>query len=74
VDSDVLDEKRLNNIRKHTPRGEAVKAAKLKEVDIPIIRKRLNDGEHTSVIAKDYGVAPQTINGIKFNRTWRHVK
>lgn len=47
--------------------------AKLTESDIPIIRKRLVNGETCVAIAKDYGVSDNNIRNIKKGRNWTHV-
>lgn len=46
-------------------------ASKLTEEDVRIIRGDLRTAYR---IAKDYGVDPGTIRGIKRGETWKHVK
>ena len=59
-------------LRRGSP-GSNVKTAKLTEEDINPIRDRIANGEMLKDIAKDYGVGPTTIGGIKSGGTWSHV-
>lgn len=45
-------------------------SAKLKEANIPIIRKRLKSGESQTSIAKNFGVSPTTIWMIENGARW----
>ena len=54
--------------------GSKVNSSKLKESDIPTIRKRLNNGEISSDIAIDYGVTSNAIAQIKTGKTWKHIQ
>ena len=45
----------------------------LKPADIPIIRKRIANGETDTAIGKDYGVNHGTIFHIRSGRNWSHV-
>jgi len=47
--------------------------AKLKEEDIPEIKRRCSENEALISIALDYGVSIATISLIKHNRIWRNV-
>lgn len=47
---------------------------KLKSCDVPIIRKRLQNGETCTAIAQDYGVSMYCIFDIKRNRCFRWVR
>lgn len=51
--------------------GEKNNKAKLKSLDIPIIR---NDSRKHAIIAKDYNVTRATISNIKRRSTWKHIK
>ena len=59
--------------RKYVHIGSSHGMAKLTETDIPIIRKRLFNGDTCISIAKDYEVSEGMIRHIKNNRAWRHV-
>ena len=48
-------------------------SAKLKNIDIPIIRERITKGDKLTTIAKDYKVTICAISAIKYNRKWKHV-
>lgn len=54
-------------------KGSKNNKAKLRDEDIPVIRKRLANGEHIKDIAEDYSVSTSTINKIKRNVHWTHV-
>jgi hypothetical protein len=47
--------------------------ARLSEADIPVIRRRLADGETQSTIATDYGVSQMAIWAISSGKTWGQV-
>lgn len=47
--------------------------SKLTEEDIPVIRRRLKNGEVQRIIALDYGVHQVTISRIKTGKDWSHV-
>lgn len=49
-------------------------SAKLKNTDIPIIRKRISEHHKIKIIALDYGVSIGAISAIKHNRKWNHIK
>ncbi len=53
--------------------GERNSHARLKELDIPIIRKRFAAGEVQRKIAEDYAVDTVTISHVCRRYTWRHV-
>lgn len=54
--------------------GSKNKNSKLKEEDIPKIRKLIEIGVTNTRIAKDFGVSRDIISCIKRNITWRHVE
>lgn len=47
--------------------------ARLNEADVASIRQRLSDGEREADLAREFGVAPCTINNLYRGRKWRHV-
>lgn len=53
--------------------GSEVYAAKLREADIPEIRRRIAAGERHQVIADTYGVSKSNISAIKRRTSWVHV-
>ena len=55
------------------PAGAKRTAAKLKRKDIPVIRRRLNEGHTQAAIAKDYGVTQTAIALIKSGKTWGDI-
>jgi len=57
----------------HLARGSRHGVAKLKESDIPTIRKRLAYGDLQWDIARDYGVTQTAIWSVKTGKTWKHV-
>jgi len=52
-------------------RGEDIHNAKLKRSDIPVIKRRLADGDTQSSIAADYGVVPSLISQINTGKIWK---
>lgn len=54
-------------------KGSKMSTAKLKEKDIPQIRKLIDMGVTMSRIARDYLVKDSTIRNIKYGLTWKHV-
>ncbi len=54
--------------------GSENNKTKLKESDIPIIRKLILDGISAINIGKMFNVSHQPITQIKYNRTWKHIK
>jgi hypothetical protein len=65
----------VDDAKRHGTRlmGERCSYAILKDADIPIIRQRCRI-ESPKAIAIDYGVSRLTINNIKHNRAWKHIK
>lgn len=55
------------------PLGSENKRSKLTETDIPVIRRRIQDGETNVDIAKDFRVDPSIISEIRSNKLWKHV-
>lgn len=54
--------------------GEKQRSAKLKEKDIPVIRKMISEGKNYGVIGKIFGVSDESIGGIARGKYWKHVK
>lgn len=54
--------------------GEIASGSKLKNVDIPEIRKLINDGISQEAIGKIFCVCHQTISNINKGKTWGHIK
>ena len=54
--------------------GSKCYLAKLDEIKVMAIRKRLLIGEKGVILALEYGVHPSIISAIKKEKTWRHVK
>lgn len=48
--------------------------ARLTELVIPEIRRRIASGERSAVIAADFGVDRKTIDAIKTGKTWKHIE
>ena len=53
--------------------GERRALAKLKDADIPVIRRRLANGETAVAISKDYPVTSGTISKIKRGERFTHI-
>lgn len=47
--------------------------SKLTEADVVMIKKRINNGERPTAIAKDFPVGRRMINFIREGRNWNHV-
>jgi hypothetical protein len=56
------------------PRGERHWNARLREHEVIEIRRRHAAGASQMSLAREYGVAPQTVNSIVKRWTWRHVE
>lgn len=54
-------------------KGSKTRWAKLAEVDIPEVRRRIANGEYHKDIGKSYGLTSQSISSIKIGRSWKHV-
>jgi predicted DNA-binding protein (UPF0251 family) len=54
-------------------KGEKQKAAKLKDSDIPEIRRMLASGLRKKDIAQHFGIAKQTLHRIQTGKGWKHV-
>jgi hypothetical protein len=63
----------LNRQRGDSRRGSKSPRAILTEHRVAAIKKRIAAGARTSDLAAEFGVAPQTICGIKAGRNWSHV-
>jgi hypothetical protein len=57
--------------RAKPPHGEKAASAKLTAASVPLIRRRLSNGETCAAIAKDYGVSLHAIFDIKRGKTWK---
>ena len=55
------------------PNGERNHLSKLKDADIPTIRKRHIDGDSYYSIGKDYGIGTDNIRLICQKKTWKHI-
>jgi len=60
--------------RKINSKGERHGLSKLKDNDVLEIRKRINNNEKHTKIAKDYCVSPGLISYIKHRKIWNHLK
>lgn len=60
-----------NGLMSH--KGENNSRSKLKNVDIPVIRERIRNGEMLKTIAKDYNVHYSVISGIMYGKIWMHI-
>ena len=56
-----------------SPRGSANPKSKLTEQDIPIIRRRLAEGEAMTALGRQFGVSDVAILYVRQGRTWRHI-
>lgn len=54
-------------------KGSKNSRSKLKEEDVPVIRRRISNGEMNKDIASDYGVDPSVISCIRHGKIWTHV-
>lgn len=59
--------------RRVTIRGSDRSTAKLKDVDIPHIRRRIAMGDSCAAIGRDFKVSEGLIRHIKKARNWSHV-
>lgn len=55
------------------PRGDNHPIAKLREADIPHIRRAMREGVSLSAVARQYGVSHKTISFIRDGVTWGWV-
>lgn len=53
--------------------GESHPMSVLSASDVLLIRARLDEGESSVAIGKEYGVDTSTISSIRRRRTWRHI-
>ena len=65
--------KTLAQLARRICRGSRHGRAKLTEAIVADIKKRLNDGEVGSALAREYGVTRAAICEIKGGRNWGHV-
>lgn len=54
-------------------RGAKKPGSKLTEQDVPVIYRRLQDGDSISQVARDYDVNRTVIADIWYGRKWKHV-
>jgi len=47
--------------------------SRLREAQIPEIRRRLHQGDSINAVAKAFGVSSTSISAIKQGKVWRHV-
>ena len=67
------EEKRIFAVKKGHICGEHVKTARLTEIDVKKIIKRIKANESLADIGRDYDVSEMTISDIKNKRTWKHL-
>lgn len=60
-------------LRKNQAIGSRISKSKLKEKDIPTIRKMIAEGYKLEDIGNKFNVTKCTVFDIKHNKTWRHV-
>lgn len=63
----------LQRKRSFSRRGEKSATAKLKDAQVAVIKRMIGEGARTSDLARMFGVAPQTICGIKRGDKYGHV-
>lgn len=68
-----LDNNRDMHLKGRAAVGSRMRAARLIESDIPVIRHLLNAGQTQKEVADRYGVHIMTISDIARGKTWRHV-
>ena len=59
--------------RGRTTRGELAHRSKLNANQVMEIRELSSRGISDNQLARDYGVYPNTIRGIRIGHTWRHI-
>lgn len=57
----------------YRPKGSEHGNSKLTEIDIPVIRKMLNDGYTMDAVAAHFNVARSTIGRVKSGACWKHI-
>lgn len=55
------------------PRGSSAQKARLREEDIPVIRRVVQEGETRESVSKRYGVSAHAVSMIILGKTWKHV-
>lgn len=55
-------------------KGGRPASAKLRELDVRDIRRRLREGEEVRDLAQEYSVTPENVGMIRDFKTWKHVK
>lgn len=65
---------KMSEMRKGIHQGSKHPNAKLKDADIPLIRKRISDGASYPIIAREFKVSPSRICAIKTGSSWAHIK
>lgn len=74
MDRDIRNPLINNPNRFNVERGSGRYNSILTEVDIPIIRASISDGEPLKSIGARFGVTYATIREIKVGNNWRHVQ
>lgn len=64
----------LRKMRSEARRGEKSPNAILKDAQVAVIKRLLNEGKRGCDIARMFGVSENVICGIKKNRNWTHVE
>jgi hypothetical protein len=59
--------------RRSAPKGSAHGFAKLNELQVRDIKKRLAAGDRVTPLARMYGVSPSLVSRIKLGKNWSHV-
>jgi DNA-binding NarL/FixJ family response regulator len=75
VAHNTIDDIRCNRTWRYLERAPILGNGPIKKLTgdmIPIIRKMFSDGFQDGYIAKQFGVAPATINQIRNGNTWRN--
>lgn len=67
------ERRQLRKRRSEARQGEKSPNAKLTNYQVVEIKKQISTGARTSVLARQFNVAPQTISGIKSGRKWTHI-
>lgn len=55
-------------------KGGRPASAKLRELDVRDIRRRLREGEEVRDLAQEYSVTPENVGMIRDFKTWKHIK
>lgn len=69
----IAEREAIRKVRSEARQGEKSPLAKLTDAQALAIRQLALAGARTSDLARQYGVAPQTVSNIKHGRDWKHV-